>query len=119
MDEKISSHIREIVLDAVRRQRPQPDSEAAKRQMLVSTLRLAGHTVSVIANDPTAPGDGAQGDDTAPTDDAMPVGEMEPPDGTAQISDIAPQDDIAPPAVVAPRRTGATRSVALEQSARA
>ncbi len=93
MDEEMSRRIRQVLKDAVDRQRPQPDSEAAKRQTLVSTLRLAGHMVSLIADDPPMAGDAAQADDGAPADDAMPA------DETAAQDDAAAQDDNAPPAV--------------------
>ena len=56
------------MLAAVGRQRPQPDSDAAKQQMLVTTLRLAGHTVNLLPNERAGPGDADQPVDNNPAD---------------------------------------------------
>ena len=68
MDEEMSRRIRQVLQDAVDRQRPPADTDAVKRQMLVTTLRLAGHTVRLAPGFPASPSAADQPDDAARAD---------------------------------------------------
>ena len=81
MDDKTSSRIRDFVIEVGRRQRQLgAETEAPNRQILASTLRLAGHTVSQNPaasprpDDPATDGDREQPDDAArPIETARPA----------------------------------------------
>jgi hypothetical protein len=98
MDDEQSAHNRETLFDLFRQQRPPSDTEDRRRQMLATTLRLAGHTVSQKSNVPAGTEATGQVDNAAQVDDAEQVDDSAQADDTAQSDGRVQAEGTAVPA---------------------